>query len=356
MEVLHVALNAILLSEDPPEWVELIPAGPNVQGRDGRAWIFDRPDLVISTFKAEGRDLPLDWEHSTELRAPEGLPAPAAAWIQELEDREGALWGRVSWTPKGAETVSNREYRYLSPVFQFEKATSRIVRLLSAGLTNSPNLHLTALNSQETPSVNEELRNRLFYLLNLPITTTDDELLAQLDKLKDMIASSTAANQELVDLKAQLETATAENAQLTGDLQTAKNSTAAPDLDTFVPRPDYDALSVRLQTAENRVQALESSNQEEGITAALDEAQRQGKISPATRDFYAASCRQEGGLDRFKAFAQAAPVIAPANLATPPAGPKAVNTFGLTEEQAAMCRLMNQDPGAFAKTLSQEAL
>lgn len=32
------AARCVELSGDVPEWVELLPAGPEVQGRDGRSW------------------------------------------------------------------------------------------------------------------------------------------------------------------------------------------------------------------------------------------------------------------------------------------------------------------------------
>ena len=69
-------------------------------------------------------------------------------WIAALEARNGALWGKVEWTERGREAgTTSREYRYLSPVFLHSKdSPQRILQLLSAGLTNSPNLRMTALN------------------------------------------------------------------------------------------------------------------------------------------------------------------------------------------------------------------
>src|ERR1700682_3111858 len=82
--------------------------------------------------------------------AREGRPAPAAGWIRELQVRAGALWGRVEWTVRAADSIVAREYRYVSPVFQFDPATGSVTRLLRAGLTNNPNLHLTAIAAAET--------------------------------------------------------------------------------------------------------------------------------------------------------------------------------------------------------------
>ncbi|MNN95005.1 Mu-like prophage I protein [compost metagenome] len=51
----------------------------------------------------------MDWEHAIEILAPAGQPAPAAGWFDQLEIREGALWGRVAWTPRAAAQVVSRE-------------------------------------------------------------------------------------------------------------------------------------------------------------------------------------------------------------------------------------------------------
>ena len=153
----RVALNVELdVSGGAPEWVELIPAGPYVVGRDGRRWLFDQPEQVVKNSML-GADLPLDWEHSTEKKAPQGDEAPAAAWITSLEVRAGALWGRIAWNDRGRASVASREYRYLSPVFTYDRDTLRIFRLTSVGLVNSPNLQLPALNREEVTPENFRL-------------------------------------------------------------------------------------------------------------------------------------------------------------------------------------------------------
>jgi len=63
--------------------------------------------------------------------------------------RDGALWGRVEWTPHGAAALIVREYRYISPVFQYS-SDGEVTRLLRAGLTNNPNLYLTAISARAT--------------------------------------------------------------------------------------------------------------------------------------------------------------------------------------------------------------
>ena len=133
-----------------PEWIELIPAG-EFKGRDGRGpYCLDDPAKVIEATRALQMDAgqPIDYDHATDLGAPSGRPAPAAGWIKELAVRAGALWGRVEWTRHGAEALTTREYRYVSPVFEHD-GEGAVVRLIRAALTNNPNLYLKAIAAKQ---------------------------------------------------------------------------------------------------------------------------------------------------------------------------------------------------------------
>ena len=121
---LVIALNA---EAGVPEWVELLPAGLTVRGRDGRAWSNPNPAAIVEAFQNNGADLPVDIEHSTEHKGSHGEPAPAVGWIKAMEVRDGAVWGRVEWTERGSSLLQNKEYRYLSPVFLHTKDESRLI-------------------------------------------------------------------------------------------------------------------------------------------------------------------------------------------------------------------------------------
>lgn len=271
INVQDLALDA---SGQAPEWVHLVPAG-QVVGRDGREWANDSPQMVVDAFAAHGADLPLDLEHATELKAPQGEPAPAVGWIQELQVRDGQIWGRVEWTEAGRNAVESKSYRYVSPVFVFERASKRVVALTSVGLTNRPNLFLQALNGQEDRMTLEEL----LAALGLPKGTTFEAALAHIGKLK-------------------------------GDLATATNAAASPSLDKFVPRADFDAALARATNAEASLTALNQQAKDKDIAAAIEKALAEGKITPATVDYHKAQCALEGGLERFDAYCKAAPVVA----------------------------------------------
>ena len=176
MKNIHrTSINAIELAADLPERVQLIPAGA-VVGRDGRQWVLDDPQQVVNRFIEQGTELPVDIEHSTELRAPKGEPAPAAGWVHQLEVIDGAIWGAVNWNETGRELVGGKQYRYLSPVILYSPGDGSIRGLTSVALTNRPNLHLPALNRGRTAplgamvAMNEEHRK----IMELFGNTTED--------------------------------------------------------------------------------------------------------------------------------------------------------------------------------------
>ena len=123
-----------------PEWVQLIPAG-EFKGIDGRGpyHVANAQAVIASSMaRAQGK-LPVDENHGTQRAAKLGLGAPARGWIVEMATREDGIWGRVEWTEAGRALVGDGAYRGISPVFE-HTASGGVVRILSAALTNDPNL------------------------------------------------------------------------------------------------------------------------------------------------------------------------------------------------------------------------
>jgi phage I-like protein len=269
----RIALNFQLpaIDQAAPEWLELVPAG-RIQGRDGRAWLNDQPAQVLAHNHALNRDVVIDIEHASELRAPRGEEAPAAGWITELQIRDGAIWGRADWTARGRALILNREYRYYSPAFLYD-SEGRVRGIASVGLTNKHNLDLPALNHQ----------------------TTEDSM------------SVAAAIRQALGLKDDANEADVVLA--IGNMKTALNSAQQPSLEKFVPRAEFDALQQKHDTLQTALNTQQTTQREAEITALVDGAIAEGKVTPPTRDFYLATCRQEGGIEQFKAFIAKAPQI-----------------------------------------------
>lgn len=160
-----------------PEWVELLPAGPVIRGRDGRQWTLKNPQGIAQAFSAQGIALVIDYEHSTEVVASKGLEAPAAGWVNEVAVRDdGSVWGKVEWTERASNAIAAREYRFLSPAFH-HSPDGEITRFSSVALTNKPNLELTALNSQQ-------VWQDIALALNVESINSAGDLLSALNKMQ----------------------------------------------------------------------------------------------------------------------------------------------------------------------------
>lgn len=262
-----------------PEWIELLPAQSTITGRDGRTWSNPDPQKIVDAFYANQADIPIDIEHATELKAPEGEPAPAVGWIKDVRVQDGSVYGRVEWTEIGADIIEDKTYKYLSPVFTYTKDQRVIVRITSIGLTNQPNLFLKALNQAQKLSEDTMDLKALAKALGLPENASFADCMTALNSMKSQH-------------------------------ETALNQAQNPSLDKFVPRTDYAAMEQRALNAEKKLSDAEEAETTKAINAEVDAAIKAGKIAPASKDYHIAACRQEGGLERFKSFVAASPVIA----------------------------------------------
>ena len=295
-----------------PEWVELLPAGPEVVGRDGRKWRLDDAAAVAAASLDGAREIPIDWEHASDLKASKGEEAPAAGWITKLEARpsssQGALWGKVEWTERGQAQVSAREYRYISPMFEYIKRGRVITRVLSAGLTNNPNFRMTALNRRGGDEMDTKT---IMQALGLSEDASEEQAVTAINALKQ-------------------------------ERDTAKNHAESPSLDKFVPRAEHDQVLARAANAEAQVAQQEETARNAEIDAEITKALEAGKITPATKEYHVEQCKAEGGLERFRKYVEAAPEIARNTERSVAAGPgtaltgdaaKIAGMFGHTAEE-----------------------
>lgn len=348
-----------------PDLVQLLPASGFV-GRDGRGPYTFSADTLLAAFAAFGMPLPIDYEHQSLTAADKHEPTPAAGWINELVPMDdGTLWGRVEWTDQAREFIAAREYRYLSPVFSFNTKTSEVVQMLGAGLTNNPNLYLTAFNSRgdsytdetttiENIAMTQEQLNALLAALGLPEGTAPEALAAHAAGLVEQLATAattTAAQAEQLETSAntlttaQADLALAANAMATlqADLATSQNALqAATDLAT--------AANARAEAAESALAALQADQLAKSINAAVQAAVSAGKITPAQVEF--ATTLATADLAAFSRFVETAAPVLGAAPAT--ADAVAVSANGLTDEQRQICKAYGFDEKAFAKALATQ--
>lgn len=253
-----------------PEWIQLMPAGPALNGRDGRSWTMRDPAALVARTSTP---FALDYEHAQDKLAVNGQEAPASGWVEALEIRAGQVWGRVSWTPRAAAAIASREYRFISPAFTYRPDNSEVVEIIGGSLVNRPNFTMAALNSRESSMLKD-------LLLALGLSETAD-IAAALNAIHT----------------------------LKGDVAKALNSANSPSLDKFVPRSDYDVALNRAVTAETALATNAKSARDAKVAATIETALKAGKIAPASKDYHLAACSTDEGLSQFEKFISAAPSL-----------------------------------------------
>ncbi|WP_347016629.1 phage protease [Acinetobacter seifertii] len=270
----------------------LIPEG-TFSGVDGRPfdaphWILtpERGEQIVAALNARKVDMVIDYEHATLKAQETGEPAPASGWLKAASFSYIKVVGICStnfkWLDKAKDHIEKEEYKYLSPVLFYTKNTGEVVGLHSVALTNTPNLdnlpeaQLAALAqdyfTQNSPQDSEmdELIEQLRWMLNLPLSATPEEVMAELNKLiaqiKDKTGVAVAANgQHLFNVLDEIE-----------QIKVAANSQTQVDMTQFVPMAVYQEA---IAQASNAVVAAQEKEVEELITAACGDGRLTGQAT-----------------------------------------------------------------------------
>ncbi|MBR0196645.1 MAG: hypothetical protein IJQ34_00750 [Kiritimatiellae bacterium] len=137
-------------------------------------------ERVLNAWESGGaKELLVDADHDSM----HGGSTRAYAWAGNLRRAENGLVCDFKFTPLGRETVTNREFRFVSPVFNCDKS-GKILSLENIALTNRPNLPVPCLiNSEEAA---EE------------IVDQPNEENPQMDKIKEALGLGADATEEAV--------------------------------------------------------------------------------------------------------------------------------------------------------------
>ena len=112
----------------------------------------------------------------------------------------------------------------------------------------------------------------------------------------------------------------------------------------MVPRADYDVVAARANTAETALAQRAADDLRTEAEGLVDAAIRDGKVAPSSRGYHLETCRTREDVDRFKAFAAAAPVVLAANSAAAPAGAPPNTGEQWEPEQQRLIRAAGLDP------------
>ncbi|ETR79287.1 hypothetical protein X566_01475 [Afipia sp. P52-10] len=280
-EGLPIALNAEGGVED---WIMLLPAGSagvitTVDGR-GPYRVADLAQLAAASLQAAGGRLAIDENHSTDLAAPKGEPAPARGWAVELQARADGLWGRIEWGASGAALMSERAYRFISPVFTHDRDMN-ITGLLRASLTNTPNLRgMAALHAENSDM---DLLAELRKLLGLAEDADAEAVIAKVKELNDDGSDESG--------EAALQAALAPIAKAAG-LKPGADAIAIATAVTALAGASGDAvkaLQTELTTVTTELNSIKTDRAKERATAFIDGEIGKGRVGvKALRDHYIA--------------------------------------------------------------------
>ena len=287
-----LALALAGADQGAPAEILLMPAGEvRTRPLDARpSWYNTDPAAVVAASRALAMDLPIDFEHQTQRAKKNGQPAPAAGWIKRVFERDGAVWGAVEWTADAARMIAGKQYRFISPVFGYDK--SRKVRTIhGAALVNEPALYMPALAKAGERGESMDFLKRIREALGLQADAAEDEVVAEATAMREDRDQARAA--AAVDKYAR-------QGRILPEMREPMLALARRDPEGF------DAIAAALPVARDADEAR--------AQAAVDRCTAQGHVPPAARDQAIALARRDP--EGFAAFVATLPaVVTPAESA-----------------------------------------
>ena len=349
---LRLAALSVVIENAGPR-VQLFPAGA-FRAMDGRPddiphWYIDAALAQVLIDVAAQRNTPycFDYEHQTQHCKTNGKPNPAAGWFSRLEwvEGKGLFAVDVEWTEAARAMIEAKEYRFISPLFNYD-AQGNVKHFINAALTNTPALDdmeaLLAAASQQLTGENtvDELLEQLRWMLNLPLSSTEDDIKIELQKLIDRLSDNQGTAAASVNL---LELLTQKDERIAA---LSAQAPSVPDPAKFVPVSVLTAVQQQLADLSQKVTGGEVNGL---IQAALSD----GRLLPDMQEW--AKSLGNKDIDSLKSYLDKAPKVAALNaMQTGGKSPTDVlDKSGLDADALAVCSVFGHDPKDVA-ALSQE--
>lgn len=339
--------------------LQLTPAGEFLpsDGRklDSPPWNIDAASAqaVIDRFHALSNPPVIDYEHQTLNKEKNGQPAPAAGWMRDLRWIDGkGLYAVTDLTARAKVYIDDKEYKYISPVFEYDKATGTVLAIHMAALTNTPAIHgmdpLTLMAAASAaflvpPTTTQEstlnpLLKAVLEALGLPDTTTESAACAALSaigpigKLKDKAAAACTALGLQADASAESLVAAC----------TSLRTTATVDPAKYVPVAVVDELRTNMA-------ALTARQAQADIEATVAPALADGRLLPGAQEAWARDLGKTNLAALTAYLATAQPIAALTGTQTKGKPPGAATGVAqLSADQLAVCNAMGLSPEKFA--------
>ena len=321
-----------------PDWIQLLPGGGRIETTDNRG-PYRVADAAAIVAAASGRSLPVDENHSIDIKGPRGESTPAVGRIVELQARDdGSIWGRAEWNRAGKELMSERAYLGISPVITHD-GDKVITGILRASLTNKPNLRgMTALHME-----NDDMSlSAVAKALGLAEDAGEDKVLAAIDGLKPA-AELTALQSQLGEIGVAL--GVAQGAAAADVLAAAKTAGTADHKQVIV------ALQADLTDVTKQLNTLKGEAAKDKASAFVDAEIKRGRVGvKPLRDHYVAMHMEDAA--RVEKEILALPVLDGGSIL--PAKPAKDGEVALQSAHIAAARALGVDPKAYAESLKAE--
>lgn len=325
----------------PPEWVRLIPPG-TFSLNDGRGPFHNRqPDQVVASTLTwlGGRDAGADYDHATEYTEQTGQAAIASGWVKDWRVRDGAVEARVEWTALAAQRIRDREYRYLSPVFDASKSTGEVLRIQRFALTNKPSINdLPAIAaSQAKKKENDlDLLTLIASALGMPGATAEAVI---------AFATTLKKNQDAIIASSGLK------ADASADTIIAALRDK-PDAGKWIAAAEHQRITGELTTVTAARDELQKKLAQGEIDAVIAQAMKDGKVVKSGKDYWEKVCAAAGSAAPLQEYLKTAVVIVkPGQEPVPDGDPSTITAATLSQEQKDYCTAHGIDQEAFAKSL-----
>lgn len=311
----------------PPAEFRLFTAG-KVRTEKG-VFLFDEEaqKLVMEGIERRKTELMLDYNHASLDPKPldPALAAKASGW-HEVELRNGELWAvNIRWTDAAAAGIRAKEWRYYSPAFLDDPKTGRITDYINCALTNLPATHdLTPLvaASQEITMEDDKTKDETEAKLAkaLEESKAKDEKIAKLKEenkaMKTKLAEAEKASKETEELEDDEKKEEAKKASrliAAARKITGRNDLAEVEGALLALSQSHD----RIQQLSTQVAELQAQRTNDEVTSLVDQAVREGKVTPAKRDEFI-----QLGRDNRKVLETTLSMLVPMVATQPLAAPK----------------------------------
>lgn len=321
-----------------PDWIPLLPAGPEIQTVDARGpyRIVDAAALIRSS---AGHPLPIDENHAIDIKGPRGEPSPAVGRIVEMEAREdGSIWGRAEWNTAGQHLMAERAYVGVSPVIIHDGA-KRIIGIARASLTNKPNLRgLTALHMENDMSMSAVAK-----ALGLAEDATEDQILAAIAGIRKPDGTATALQSQIGQIGVAL--GLADSAAPDAIIAAAKLAGAADDKKVIT------ALQTELAEVGRKLTEVQEAGARTRAESYIDGEIKRGRVGvKPLRDHYIAMHMQDAA--RVEKEIGALPVLNGTSVV--PTIPAKDGEVALQSAHLDAARALGLDPKTYAAALKAE--